>query len=89
MKILPKQKQFGRNAWIAPVFKKLKLGDVLLLHVLCSLLGLEMKKEVNYRKISRSLALRDGAYDGRFREKVVKDKKKESSKKACRKRVEY
>ena len=48
-----------------------------------------MKKEVNYRKISRSLALRDGAYDGRFREKVVKDKKKESSKKACRKRVEY
>ena len=44
---------------------------------------------VNYKKISRGLAISQGAYDGRFREKVVVDKKKKNSKKECRKKVKY
>ena len=47
------------------------------------------KNVVNYKKISRDIALKSGAYDGRFREKVVADKKKVASKTACRKRIDY
>jgi len=36
------------------------------------------------KKKSRELAMKDGYYDGRFRPRVVKDKKKEASRKACR-----
>jgi hypothetical protein len=53
--------------------------------------GLKIKemKTVNYRKISRELAIKQGAYDGRFTTKIVTNKKKEASKKACRKKVQY
>jgi hypothetical protein len=40
------------------------------------------------KKLQRKLALREGFYDGRFREKTVKDKKKELSKKLARKKVD-
>lgn len=47
-------------------------------------------KIVNYKKISRDLAIADGGYfDSRFTTKVVKDKKKEASKRACKEKVEY
>jgi hypothetical protein len=39
-------------------------------------------------KLQRKLALQQGFYDGRFKEKVVKDKKKESEKKLARKKVD-
>ena len=47
------------------------------------------KNEVNYKKISRDIAISQGAYDGRFREKVVADKEKKASKDACRKKIDY
>jgi hypothetical protein len=36
------------------------------------------------KKARREIAVLQGAYDGRFAPKVVKNKKKEASKKACR-----
>ena len=39
-------------------------------------------------KLQRKLAVMQGFYDGRFKEKVVKDKKKESEKKLARKKVD-
>jgi hypothetical protein len=36
------------------------------------------------KKTRREMAVLHGAYDGRFAPKVVKNKKKEASKKACR-----
>ena len=47
------------------------------------------EKIVNYKKISRDMAISHGAYDGRFREKVVADKIKKESKNACRKKIDY
>ncbi len=35
----------------------------------------------------RKRMIEDGAFDGRFRSKVIKDKKKESLKNTCRKKV--
>lgn len=43
------------------------------------------KNIVNYGKIKRDLMLDQGVYDGRFKPKIVKNKKKEANKKACRK----
>lgn len=40
------------------------------------------------KKARRDVAISQGAYDGRFAPKVVKNKKKEASKKACR-RLDY
>ncbi len=40
------------------------------------------------KSLQRKLAKQSGFYDGRFREKIVKDKKKESSKKWARKKVD-
>ena len=48
-----------------------------------------MKNTVNYKKISRDIALKQGAYDGRYTTKIVVDKKKQASKKACRKKIKY
>lgn len=39
------------------------------------------------KTLQRKLALQQGYYDGRFKEKIVKDKKKEESKKRARKKV--
>ena len=39
------------------------------------------------KKLQRKLALQAGFYDGRFKEKVVKDKKKEYMKRLARKKV--
>ena len=39
-----------------------------------------MKKELNYTSGKRLEMISQGAYDGRFKNKVVKDKKKESNK---------
>ncbi len=51
-----------------------------------------MKKDKNSSlnialKLQRKLAIRAGYYDGRFKEKTVKDKKKEDSKRKARKKV--
>jgi len=45
------------------------------------------QKEINkiIKGENRKKALQDGSYDGRFRTRVVKDKKKTASKQACRK----
>jgi hypothetical protein len=40
------------------------------------------------RRLQRKLAMQAGYYDGRFKEKVVKDKKKETSRKLARKKVD-
>ena len=40
------------------------------------------------KRLQRKLAMQAGYYDGRFREKVVKDKKKEYSRKLARKKVD-
>ena len=40
------------------------------------------------KSLQRKLAMQSGFYDGRFREKTVKDKKKEQSKKLARKKVD-
>ena len=39
------------------------------------------------KRLQRKLAMQQGFYDGRFKEKVVKDKKKEYSRKLARKKV--
>ena len=49
----------------------------------------KLKEVVNYKKISRDIALKSGAYDGRFRQRVVADKRKVASKTACRKKIDY
>lgn len=36
------------------------------------------------RKINRQNAIEQGFYDGRFKNRVVKDKKKESSRRGCK-----
>lgn len=48
---------------------------------------LKMKQNtviLNEKRRQRKVAIAEGFYDGRFRPRVVKDKKKESSKRACR-----
>jgi hypothetical protein len=40
------------------------------------------------KNLQRKLAIMQGFYDGRFKEKTVKDKKKEYSKKLARKKVD-
>jgi hypothetical protein len=51
-----------------------------------------MKKNKKYdpekvaRKLQRKLALQQGFYDGRFRERTVKDKKKEAKRLWARRR---
>ena len=40
------------------------------------------------KRLQRKLAMQSGFYDGRFREKVVKDKKKEQSRTKARKKVD-
>lgn len=39
------------------------------------------------KRLQRKLAMQAGYYDGRFKEKVVKDKKKEYSKRLARKKI--
>ena len=39
------------------------------------------------KKLQRKLAMQQGFYDGRFKEKTVKDKKKEHSRRLARKKV--
>lgn len=41
-------------------------------------------KSINYNQARRSDMIQAGAYDGRFRQKTVKDKKKEQSRKWAR-----
>lgn len=48
------------------------------------------KKKTSFdvaKRLQRKLAIQQGFYDGRFKEKVVKDKKKEYSKRLSRKKV--
>jgi len=40
------------------------------------------------KNLQRKLAMQQGFYDGRFKEKIVKDKKKEQKKKLARKKVD-
>ena len=40
------------------------------------------------KRLQRKLAMQQGFYDGRFKEKIVKDKKKEQQKKLARKKVD-
>ena len=40
------------------------------------------------KRLQRKIAMQQGFYDGRFIEKVMKDKKKEYSKKLARKKVD-
>jgi len=40
------------------------------------------------KNLQRKLAIQQGFYDGRFKEKIVKDKKKEYKKKLARKKVD-
>lgn len=40
------------------------------------------------KRLQRKLAMQAGFYDGRFKEKVVKDKKKEYKRKLGRKKVD-
>ena len=42
--------------------------------------------KLNYNKQRREDMITAGAYDGRFKPRIVKDKKKESSKKWARKK---
>jgi len=49
------------------------------------------KKQTSFdvaKNLQRKLALQQGFYDGRFKEKTVKDKKKEQSRKLARKKVD-
>jgi hypothetical protein len=51
---------------------------------------MKKKKESSFnaaKRLQRKLAMQAGFYDGRFREKVVKDKKKELKKKWARKKT--
>jgi hypothetical protein len=48
-----------------------------------------MKKDSSFqaaKRLQRKLAMQSGFYDGRFKEKVVKDKKKEKKKQWARKK---
>ena len=48
----------------------------------------QKKKSVNVAKaLQRRLAKQQGFYDGRFKEKTVRDKKKEWKKKLSRKKI--
>ena len=52
----------------------------------------KMKKDKNSsfniaKKLQRKLAIQAGFYDGRYKEKIVTDKKKEESKRKARKKV--
>ena len=40
------------------------------------------------KNLQRKLAMQQGFYDGRFKEKAVKDKKKEYSRKLARKKID-
>ena len=40
------------------------------------------------KRLQRKLALQQGFYDGRFKQRVVKDKKKEEQKRLARKKVD-
>ena len=44
-----------------------------------------MKKSINSAK--RKLQVKQGAYDGRYREKRVEDRKKLDSKRCCRRKI--
>jgi hypothetical protein len=46
------------------------------------------KKPNTLKQIMHSLLMRDHALDGRFRTRVVKNKKKALNKRMCRKKVE-
>jgi len=39
----------------------------------------------NYRRLKRKEMLEQGVFDGRYKTKLIKDKKKENNKKSCRK----
>jgi hypothetical protein len=39
------------------------------------------------KRLQRKLAIQQGFYDGRFKEKVVKDKRKEESRRKARRKV--
>lgn len=41
------------------------------------------------KRLQRKLAMQQGFYDGRFKEKVIKDKKKEAEKNKARKKVTF
>jgi len=41
------------------------------------------------KAIQRNLALKQGYYDGRFRSRVVIDKRKEQSRTACRGKIKF
>jgi len=48
------------------------------------------KRETSFdvaKRLQRKLAIQQGFYDGRYKEKIVKDKKKERSRKLARKKV--
>ena len=49
--------------------------------------AIQKDKNKRARAIQRKLALIQGFYDGRFKPKVVKDKKKEASRKKAREKV--
>ena len=49
--------------------------------------AIQKDKNKRARAIQRKLALIQGFYDGRFKPKVVKDKKKEASRKQARRKV--
>jgi hypothetical protein len=40
------------------------------------------------KRLQRKLAMQQGFYDGRFKQRVVKDKKKEEQKRLARKKVD-
>jgi hypothetical protein len=49
--------------------------------------AIQKDKNKRARAIQRKLALIQGFYDGRFKPRVVKDKKKEASRKKARSKV--
>ena len=49
--------------------------------------AIQKDKNKRARAIQRKLALIQGFYDGRFKPRVVKDKKKEASRKKARRKV--
>jgi len=40
------------------------------------------------KRLQRKLAMQQGFYDGRFKEKIIRDKKKEASRRLGRKKVD-
>ncbi len=53
-------------------------------------MGRKGKKDSSFivaKKLQRKLALQQGFYDGRYREKVVVDKKKEDNRKKARGKI--